>query len=168
MFFVMNFEQAIIMPPSCLYKDLKNLLKAKLIEKVQGSITEKYGYVVVVIKVEEPQFGKILDTSGDVLFNIKYSAVVMKPFVGEVLDGVIERVEKYGIHVAVGPFKVFISNTQFPPGYDYIDNSYMSRVHNDKLTLGSEVRFRIVGVQFDNNEFRPTGTMDENYLGPLK
>jgi DNA-directed RNA polymerase subunit E'/Rpb7 len=158
------------MTPSCLYKDLKNLLRAKLIEKVQGSISEKYGYVVVVLSVEEPSSGKILDTSGDVLFNIRYRAVIMKPFVGEVMDGVIDKVEKYGIHVSVGPLKIFISNSQFPPGFDYHEqsNSYISKVQNDKLQIDTEVRFRIMGVQYDNNEFHPTGTMNENYLGPLR
>lgn len=169
MFFVMVFEQAIVMPPSSLYKDLKNLLKARLIEKVQGSVSEKYGYVICVINVEEPSCGKILDTSGDVLFNIKYKAVVMKPFVGEIVDGVIEKVEKYGIHVSVGPIRVFISNTQFPPDFVYREdnNLYESKVNNDKLKLDTEVRFRIMGVQYEGNEFHPTGTMNENYLGPL-
>ena len=166
----MSFEQAIIMAPSCLYKDLKNLLRAKLIEKVQGSITEKFGYVVVVLSVEEPNSGKILDTTGDVLFNVRYRAVIMKPFVGEVLDGVTEKVEKYGIHVSVGPLKVFIPNVQFPPGFDYNEqsNSYISKIQNDRLMVDTEVRFRIMGVQFENNEFHPTGTMNENYLGPLR
>jgi DNA-directed RNA polymerase II subunit RPB7 len=170
MFFVMDFEQAIIMPPSCLYKDLKHLLKAKLIEKVQGSITEKYGYIVVVIKVDEARTGKILDTSGDVLFSMKYRAVVMKPVVGEVLDGTVEKVDRYGIHVVVGPIKVFISNTQFPPGFEYNEqnSSYTSKILNEKLGFNSEVRFRIQGVQYESNEFHPTGTMNENYLGPLK
>jgi DNA-directed RNA polymerase II subunit RPB7 len=169
MFFAMLFEQAIVMPPSSLYKDLKSLLKAKLIEKVQGSVSEKYGYVICVINVEEPSCGKILDTSGDVLFNIKYKAIVMKPFVGEVVDGVIEKVEKYGIHVQVGPIRVFISNTQFPSDFVYREdnNMYESRVNSDKLKIDTEVRFRIMGVQYEGNEFHPTGTMNENYLGPL-
>ncbi len=169
MFFVMNFEQAIIMPPSSLYKDLKNHLVAKLIEKVQGSVTEKYGYIICVISIEDPSSGKILDTSGDVLFNMRYKAVVMKPFQGEVMDGVIEKVEKYGIHVAVGPIKIFISNNQFPPDFIYREdnNMYESKMNSDKLKVDNEVRLRIMGVQFEGNEFHPTGTMNENYLGPL-
>lgn len=169
MFFVMVFEQSIVMNPNCLYKNLKSLLKAKLIEKVQGSVSEKYGYVVCVISIEEPNTGKILDTSGDVLFNIRYKAVIMKPFVGEVMNGVIDKVDQYGIHVGVGPIKVFISNTQFPPDFEYNPNSnfYISRSKNDKLGVNTEIRFRITGVQFEGNEFHPTGTMNDNYLGPL-
>jgi DNA-directed RNA polymerase II subunit RPB7 len=169
MFFVMIFEQAIVIPPNLLHRDLKSHLKARLIEKVQGNVTEKYGYIICVINIEEPNAGKVLDTSGDVLFNIKYKAVVMKPFVGEVVDGVIEKVEKYGIHVGIGPIKVFISNSQFPPDFEYHEgnNVYVSKTRNDRLAVDSEVRFRIMGVQFEGNEFHPTGTMNENYLGPL-
>lgn len=169
MFFVMSFEQPVIMQPNCLYKDLKSLLKAKLIERVQGSVSEKYGYVVCVLNVEDSETGKVMDTTGDVLFNIKYKAVVMKPFEGEVLDGVIERVDKFGAQINVGPFKVFISNSQFPSDFEYQEttNSYVSKALNDKLAVETEVRFRVTGVQFEANEFYPTGTMNENYLGPL-
>ncbi len=165
----MEFEQAIVMPPSSLNKNLKALLRAKLIEKVQGSVSEKYGYIILVMSLNEPSSGKILNTSGDVLFLIRYQAIVMKPFVGEVLDGVVEKVEKYGIHVSVGPIRVFISNSQFPPDFEYREdlNIYESKKVNDKLKMDSEVRFRIMGVQYEDNDFHPTGTMNENYLGPL-
>jgi DNA-directed RNA polymerase II subunit RPB7 len=170
MFFVMSFEQPIIMPPNCLYKDLRNLLKARLIERVQGSVSEKYGYVICVLNVDDSSSGKVLDTTGDVLFNMRYRAVVMKPFEGEIMDGVIEKVDKYGVQVGVGPFRVFISNSQFPPDFEYNEsnNTYVSKTQNDKLAVDSEVRFRIIGVQFENNEFHPTGTMNEHYLGPLR
>jgi DNA-directed RNA polymerase II subunit RPB7 len=170
MFFVLTFEQPIIMAPSCLYKDLQALIKAKLIEKVLGSVSEKYGYIVCVIKVDEPTAGKILDTSGDVLFNVRYKAVVMKPFPGEVVDGVIEKVDKWGVHVEVGPIKVFISNSNFPIDFEYCENQncYISKSQNDKLSIDTEIRFRILNVQFESNNFHPTGTMNEDYLGPLR
>lgn len=170
MFFVLTFEQPILMSPSCLYKDLQALIKAKLIEKVLGSVSEKYGYIVCVIKVDEPNDGKILDTSGDVLFNVRYRAVVMKPFPGEVIDGVIQDVDKYGVHVEVGPIKVFISHSNFPSDFEYNENQncYFSKSQNDKLAIDTEVRFRISNVQFAENNFRPIGIMNEDYLGPLK
>jgi DNA-directed RNA polymerase II subunit RPB7 len=165
----MEFQQAIVMPPNSLNKNLKALLNAKLIEKVQGSVSEKYGYIILVISVGEISNGKILNTSGDVLFMVSYTAIVMKPFVGEVVDGVIEKVEKYGIHVSVGPMKVFISNAKFPQDFEYREdlNIYESKKANDKLKMDSEVRFRIMGVQYEDNDFHPTGTMNEDYLGPL-
>lgn len=165
----MDFQQAIVMPPSSLNKNLKALLKSKLIEKVQGSVTEKYGYIILVYTVGEISNGKILNTSGDVLFMVSYSAIVMKPFVGEVMDGVIDKVDKYGIQASVGPMRVFISNGNFPPDFEYKEdqNIYESKKLNDKLKLDTEIRFRILGVQYEDNNFHPTAIMNEDYLGPL-
>ena len=168
MLFIMKFEEELILSPSVLTKNLKNIIKAKLIEKVQGSVTEKYGYLICVISIGEIPNGIILDTTGDILFKITYRAVVMKPFEGEVCDGVVEKIDPYGLHVSVGPIKVFISNSQFPPNFEYIANSnfYISG-KSEKLAVNTEIRFRMQGIQFVNNEFKPIGTMADNYLGPL-
>lgn len=169
MFFIMKFEQELTLSPSNLKKDVRNIIKAKLIEKVQGSVSEKHGYIICVISIGDIPNGVILDTTGDILFNVTYRAVVMKPFPGEVCDGVVDKIDQYGLHVCVGPIKVFISNSQFPPDFEYSANNnfYISQSKADKLTVNMDIRFRIKGVQFVNNEFKPTGTMAENYLGPL-
>lgn len=168
MLFIMKFQEELILPPHILSKNLKSLIRAKLIQKVQGSVTEKYGYLICVIKIGEIPNGIILDTSGDILFTVDYRAVVMKPFVGEVCDGVVDSVDEYGILAAVGPIKVYISNADFPPDFEYsANNKYYISSKADKIDNNSQIRFRIKAVQFDGAEFKPTGTMAEDYLGPL-
>jgi DNA-directed RNA polymerase II subunit RPB7 len=166
----MVFDEAVVMPPSYLGPELQSILKAKLIEKVEGSCTERCGYIVCVLKVEEISTGKILDTSGDVLFNIKYKAVVLKPFVNEVLDGVIEKVDKYGVTVTVGPVLFFISNKNFHNEFEYNENTntYVSNQQNEKLAVDVEVRFRVLGTRFEANKITGTGIMSEDYLGPFR
>ena len=117
----MSFEQPIIMTPNLLGPELQSLIRAKLIDKVQGMVTEKFGYVICVLRVEDIGSGKILDTTADVIFSVKYRAVVMKPFIGEVMDGFVIKLDKYGVHVSVGPIIVFISNQNFP-FYEYDEN----------------------------------------------
>ena len=36
-----------------------------------------------------------------------------------------------------------------------------------KFEENSNIRFRIIANQFENNEFKPAGSMNENYLGAL-
>lgn len=166
----MNFIEPIVMNPSSLGKELQNLIKAKLIERVQGSVTERYGYIICVVKFMEIGYGKILDTSGDVLFNVKYKAVVLKPFINEIMDGVVEKIEPYGVHVSAGVLKIFISSSNFPGDFEYNENtkSYKSESQNDEIRIDSEVRFRITGINFEFNEFLSTGVMNESYLGPIR
>ncbi len=53
--------------------------------------------------------GIIKDGSGDVLFDVEYSAIVFRPFKNEVLDGVVSSVEEDAIHVNVGPLECAIA-----------------------------------------------------------
>jgi len=164
----MSFEQPIIITPNLLGPELQSLLRARLIEKVQGMVTEKFGYVICVLRVEDTGKGKILDTTADVIFNVKYQAVVMKPFIGEVMDAFVIKLDKYGIHVSVGPIIVFISNQNFPYyEYDEDNNNYYSKHDAAKIQLDCNVRFKITGITFEDNEFRLIGTMNEDYLGAL-
>jgi len=165
----MSFEQPIIMTPNLLGPELQSLIRAKLIDKVQGMVTEKFGYVICVLRVEDIGSGKILDTTADVIFSVKYRAVVMKPFIGEVMDGFVIKLDKYGVHVSVGPIIVFISNQNFPfYEYDENNNHYYSKHDAAKIMLDSNVRFKITGITFEDNEFRLIGTMNEDYLGVLQ
>ena len=96
MLFIMKFEEELILSPNILSKNLKNIIKAKLIEKVQGSVTEKYGYLICVISIGEIPNGVILDTTGDILFKITYRAVVMKPFEGEKIEEFFDDEDEEG------------------------------------------------------------------------
>ena len=168
MFFIVDFDRELILTPNQLGKHIKNKIKAKLIEKVQGECTEKYGYLICVIQINDIPNGMIMDTSGNILFNVSFKAIVMKPFEGEVCDGVIESVTKYGIIVSVCPIKSFISKSDFPPNFEYDENNNTyNSYESGKLEKGTEIRFRIKKLQYDNNGFRPLGTMRESYLGPI-
>ena len=166
----MNFVEPIIMKPETLGKELLNLIKANLIERVLGSVTERYGYIISVIRFLKIESGKVLNTSGDVIFNVYYKAIVLKPFVNEIMDGVVEKIEPYGIHVKAGVLKIFISSSNFPGDFEYneTNRSYKSEEQNDEIKVDSEVRFRIIGFNYESNEFLSTATMNESYLGPLK
>lgn len=168
----MTFKEQIIMDPSSLGKELENLIRGELIDKVQGSVTHKYGYIICVIKILEIGKGKILDTSGDVIFNVKYKAVVMKPMKNEIIEGVVEKVERYGINVTAGVLrKIFISTNHFPGDFTFNENSNSfksNELNDDEIKVDSEIRFRITNINYEMNQFFCTGTMSEAYLGPIK
>ena len=172
MFFIMNFVEPIIMEPVFLGRELESLIRGKLLQKVNGSISQKHGYIVCVIKVIDIGKGRILDTSGEVIFNVTYRAIVMKPFVNEIIEGVVEKVESYGITVTAGVIrKIFISSNHFPGDFKYNENtnSFKSfELNDDEIKVDTEIRFRITAINYELNQFMCTGTMSEAYLGPIK
>lgn len=54
--------------------------------------------------------GKIIPNDGSAEFEVKYKAIVWRPFRGEVVDGIVSNVQALGIFVDVGPLNVFISH----------------------------------------------------------
>ena len=133
---------------------------------------EKYGYFIKVIKIGDIKNGYIMDGSGDIIFKMTYEVVLLRPFKNEVCDGVIEKIlpNDGGIHVRVGPMLVFISSEDIPNNYklDEKNNCYTNeKDDNDSLKEGEKVRFRYKEIQFDISEFKPIGTMNDNFLGHI-
>lgn len=51
-----------------------------------------------------------MPSTGQARFKCSYTAIVMKPFKGEVVDGKVNNVNKMGFFAQVGPLQVFVSS----------------------------------------------------------
>ena len=172
MFFIMNFTKDVTISPADLSKDLKKIIRVKLIEQITGDCNEKYGYFIKVLKIGDIQNGYIMDGSGDIIFKMSYEAVLFRPFVNEVSDGIIEKILPLGggIHVKVGPMLVFIPKENIPNTYIFEEKNnyyYNEKDDSDILKEGEKVRFKYKDIQFDQNDFKPVGTMADKYLGHI-
>jgi DNA-directed RNA polymerase II subunit RPB7 len=84
-------------------------------------------YIVSVININSIGEGKVLPSTGQARFKTTYTAVVFKPFKGEVMDGRVTNVNKVcllqyyrisktaltiqmGFFAMVGPLQVFVSS----------------------------------------------------------
>merc|ERR1719387_2561853 len=61
--------------------------------------------------------------AGFVTFPIRFTAVVFRPFKGEVLDAVVTTVNKLGFFADAGPLSVFVSKHQVPRGMEFDSQS---------------------------------------------
>ena len=59
--------------------------------------------------IEDYGDGIVKDGTGDVLFDIKYQAVIFRPFKNEVLDGLVTELHENMLHVTIGPLEGAIS-----------------------------------------------------------
>ncbi len=172
MFFLMCFTKDVIITPSDLSKDLKKIIRIKLIDQVTGTCNEKYGYFIKVINIGEIKNGIIMEGTGDIIFKMSYQVAVLRPFKDEVCDGIIEKIlpVEGGIHVRVGPMLVYIANEDIPNKYQLDDknNVYINNDdEGDILKEGEKVRFKYKEIQFAITDFKPIGTMIDPYLGHL-
>nr|WCZ58419.1 RNA polymerase II subunit 7 [Paratrimastix eleionoma] len=168
MFFLMNLQKNLELPPRFFGPKLRTTLITKLRAEVTNSCTGRYGYIIAVISVDEIGEGRIRAGSGLVSFPIKYQAIVFRPFRGEVIDAVVSQVNKFGFFVFAGPLRVFITSKLTPPEFHFDSNANPPcYINNDgaKIQREEHVRIRIVGCRVDATEIACIGTMKEDYLG---
>ena len=167
----MNFSEDVIITPADLSKDLIKIAKVKLLERVTGICHPKYGYFIKVFAIGDLKNGLIMEGTGDIIFKIDYSAVLMRPFKGEICDGIIENIlPEGGFFVKVGPMKVYIPKDNIQPNFTLDDKNlcYSDEKKSIELRKDTRIRFRYTGIQFEENDFKPIGTIRDNYLGYIQ
>ena len=73
--------------------------------------------------------GVVQDTTGDVIFNVRFAAVAFRPQQDEVLNGIVTNIDHQGITVYSGPLVCYIkqdvsalsdlTTLQRMPGYEF-------------------------------------------------
>ena len=77
-----------------------------------GSCTIKYGYIITIFKIESIENG-VVNQKGEAIFTVSFKALVFRPLKGEVLDGIVEGVEKVGLELSIGVVRIFVPHTVF-------------------------------------------------------
>ena len=81
----------------------------ELLRGVTALLSAFSGREILEFSIEDLGDGIVKDGTGDVLFDVKYQAVIFRPFKNEVLDGVVTALDKDLIHINVGPLDGAIS-----------------------------------------------------------
>eukprot|EP00158_Paraphelidium_tribonemae_P000351 Partr_v1_DN21738_c0_g1_i1_m7602 putative RNA polymerase II len=171
MFFLKSLEHRILLHPSFFGGHLREFLRQKLHEEVEGTCSGRYGYIIAVASVEDIGSGRIQEGIGSAEYNVTYKAIVFKPFKGEVLDARVTIVNKMGFFAEAGPLTVFVSNHLIPEDMEFDSNSnppcYQTDDQTVKLEKDEWVRVKIVGTRVDATEIFAIGTIKEDYLGVI-
>ena len=171
MFYVKTLEHEIILEPYHFGQKLRATLVRLLKEQVEGLALANYGYVVNVIEVPEDQIkpGIIEYDTGSVVFVVQYTALLLRPFVNEVLDAVVSQCSPIGFFCFVGPLRIFVSKHSMPEdmfnGYNGETDSWVSDDKEVVIAAGSGVRLKIKGRTVEQGNITAIGTIKDNYLG---
>eukprot|EP01024_Parvocaulis_polyphysoides_P035731 TRINITY_DN31746_c0_g1_i3.p2 TRINITY_DN31746_c0_g1~~TRINITY_DN31746_c0_g1_i3.p2 ORF type:complete len:130 (+),score=9.19 TRINITY_DN31746_c0_g1_i3:321-710(+) len=122
-------------------------------------------------QIEEPLGVGLIrnDLEGSAIYRVKFTAVVFRPFKGEVLDCYVTSVSRLGFFADAGMCNFFISSHSIPDYFSYQQDpdQFVSQDGEDKIVQGSEVRVRVIAFKVDETEILCIGTLVGNYLGVI-
>ncbi|KAK3330416.1 RNA polymerase Rpb7 [Apodospora peruviana] len=170
MFFLHNLERQVTLHPSYFGRNMHELVTTKLVKDVEGTCAGDY-YIIAIMDAFDVSEGRILPGSGLAEFTVGYRAVVWRPYKGEVVDGITDKVNPHGFSVRVGPLEVFTSRIHVPAELQYDANATPPQYTNNAdmvIEVGTHVRLRIMGIRTEVNQLYAIGTINGDFLGCLQ
>ena len=89
-----ELSHTIHLHPSYFGPRMLQFLESKLYSDVEGTCSGEFGYIIAVVSILDIGKGLVMPGSGQAEFVTRYRAIVFKPFKGEVVDGVVNNVNK--------------------------------------------------------------------------
>lgn len=168
MFYHLQLNHELSLHPRYFGDQLLETVKQKLYCDVEGTCTGKHGFVIAITSIENIGDGIIQSSTGFATYQLKFKAVVFRPFKNEVLDGIVEQVNKVGIFLKTGPLSCFISRHSIPNdmAFDATTSCYRTADETMIITAGASIRYKVVGTRVDASDIFAIGTLMDDYLGP--
>ena len=170
MFFEIEQKTKIKIPPRLLDSKIDLTIKKQLIKKVVGKCSIQYGYIINLSNIISISEGIFEDHLGNCSFMIVFKCLALKLFKNEIVDAIVTKVIERGVFCELGPIKIFVNVEKIPKilRFRLCEQPFFSTESQDNIIkVDSEIRLKILTINFEENNFFANGTINEPFLGPL-
>lgn len=165
MFFLIDMKTTIYVEPVHFNQTYFERLKEKLISKIEGKMDSIYGFIIKISKINKISPPRICYVDGSSKYDIDFKVITFHPLRGEIMDGIVSRINSEGIYVNVGPMEVWISKRCMPEELKFEYGTYKS--NNVEIEKEDEIRLKLLGIRKENTNFNGIGVINKDFLGPL-
>ena len=170
MFYELEMQSHIRLPPGNFNDDLSKALKGKLNEKYEGKIDKENGMVITVKKILDIGEGVIVPGDGGAFYDVKFKLLIFKPEIQEVVYGIITDITDFGVFFDMGAIDGMIHVSQTMDDFVSVSKVGVLTGKESKQVLKTKdkCRARVVAVSYkDINNPKIGLTMRQPLLGNL-
>ena len=147
-------------------KYLDSNIHQHLLNKLKTIIKEddcslEHGYILSIICIVKIVNFEVSSANSDNVCILKFKADVLKPKIGDILEGNVNMICDKGIFLIIkNKFRVFIP-VEYLKGYIYSNDN--KTYTNDKKHIKNEdiLKVEIIGVKYSNKKFNCYGQLKE-------
>ena len=171
MYTVMKVEDTIRILPEKFGEDLDAVVKEIVQQTFEGTMRRHHGVIVIADNIKPIGDGRIIHGDGAMYQNVSFDALMFRPDLQEVLDGIVCEIVEFGAFCHIGPLDALIHMSQIMNDYVEVDAESEMIVGKEKkktLKTGDAVRARIVAVSLNELSARESKiglTMRQPSLG---
>lgn len=160
--------------PEQLGMPVMDAVRIALRGKLEGRIDKKLGALVAIIDVIDVGDGHILAGDGGVYYEATFDALMYRPVMQEIVEGIVVEIVEFGAFIGVGPLDGLVHVSQLADDYVSYDGKNGRLVFKESaraVAEGDKLRARIVTISLnerDPHESRMGLTMRQPALGKLE
>ena len=129
---------------SDLSNDIDTILKNKIVSEVEGMCVNN-GYIKKnSVRIVQRSIGKLMMSqfNGNIIYNIRYVAMVCNPHEGDIIKCRVENINKMGI-------MAYIDDTDSPMSILIAKQHHLDNEYFPKLQEKDEIHIKIIGKRFE-------------------
>ncbi|MCX6666793.1 MAG: DNA-directed RNA polymerase [Euryarchaeota archaeon] len=171
MYTMVKVEDTIRIPPEKFGEDLDKVIEETVQKTFEGTMRKQYGLIVVADNIKPLGDGIVIHGDGAMYQKVMFDALMFKPELQEVLDGIVCEIVEFGAFCHIGPLDALIHMSQIMNDYVEVDSTAEMIVGKEKkktLKIGDAVRARVVAVSLNELSARESKiglTMRQPALG---
>jgi len=171
MYAMMKVEDTIRILPERFGENLDEVVEEIVQKSFEGTMRKDHGVIIAANNIKALGDGIIIHGDGAMYQKVAFDALMFKPKLQEVVDGIICEIVEFGAFCHIGPIDALIHMSQIMNDYVEVDaeNEIISGKEK-KMTLktGDTIRARIVAVSMNELSARESKiglTMRQPNLG---
>jgi len=171
MYAMVKVEDTIRILPERFGEDLDEVVSEIVQKSFEGTMRKDHGMIIAANKIEAVGDGIIIHGDGAMYQKVAFDALMFKPELQEVVDGIICEIVEFGAFCHIGPIDALIHMSQIMNDYVEVDaENEIITGKEKKMTLktGDPIRARIVAVSMNELSARESKiglTMRQPALG---
>ncbi|MCD6483983.1 MAG: DNA-directed RNA polymerase [Candidatus Odinarchaeota archaeon] len=173
MFELVTIEDIIRIPPSLFDREIEEAALEVLQQEYEGRTYPEIGKIISVVDIVDVGIGKLIPGDGAAYHPVTFTAVVFRPKIGEIAEGIVVETVDFGVFVRIGPVDGLCHVSQISDdffSYDSRRGILTGKTTGRTLKAGDIVRARIIAVSLTGSDRsgKFALTMRQPYLGKIE
>jgi len=171
MFYKVKIKDFIRVPPDLFGFDREQAIVKRVRKDYEGYISQKIGFVVDVIGVNEVKEGVIVPGDGAAFYETEFEIITFKPLLQEVVQGKVRDIADFGAFLSMGPAEGMIHISQTMDDFVSFskDKVLQGKETGHSLRPNDKCYARIIAISFKDLSSPKIGlTMRQEGLGKIE
>lgn len=171
MYAIVKVKDTVRIPPKKFGEDLDKVIEETVQKTFEGTMRKNHGILVVADNIKPVGDGIIIHGDGAMYQKVTFDALMFKPELQEVLDGIVCEIVEFGAFCHIGPLDALVHMSQIMNDYVEVDSEnelIVGKENKKTLKTGDTIRARIVTVSLNELSARESKiglTMRQPALG---